>query len=115
MEVGRVDSKVICQGKSVSFKCKNSSLAMVIYSATYGRQVTGRTLCPYRENGIDLSVIKANDTNDERTCVEKNVTKTIMDLCDKKRKCIVTVTETYFGNHCRGIYKILKIIYACGR
>lgn len=115
VELGRVATKVICQGTTLKFKCKNSSLAMVIYAATYGRQEDGRTLCPFKEDLVDQSVIQANETDDNSVCSnEKNVTLEIMKLCDKKRRCIVTVNETYFGNPCKGIYKFLKIIYACG-
>lgn len=87
---------------------------MVIFAASYGRQEDGQTLCPFRKDLVDQSVIQANDTDDNSECKEKNVTTEIMKLCDKKRRCIVTVNETYFGNHCKGIYKFLKIIYACG-
>ena len=45
-------------------------------------------------------MIQANDTDDNSECKEKNVTTEIMKLCDKKRRCIVTVNDTYFGNHC---------------
>ena len=107
-------SKVICQGTTLKFKCENSSLAMVIYAATYGREEDGGTLCPFKEGLVDKSVILANATDDSSVCPEKNVTSQIMRLCDKKRRCIVTVNETYFGSHCKGIYKFLKIIYACG-
>ena len=75
----------------------------------------GRVVCPFREHLVDHSVIKANETDDETPCPEVNVTSQIMKLCDKKRRCIVTVNETYFGNPCRGIYKFVKIIYGCGK
>lgn len=114
MDVGRVASKVICQGTTLKFKCENTSLAMVIYAATYGREEDGRTLCPFRKGLVDESVILANETDDTSVCPEMNVTSQIMKLCDKKRRCIVTVNATYFGNHCKGIYKFLKVIYACG-
>ncbi|KAL9969683.1 hypothetical protein ACROYT_G021927 [Oculina patagonica] len=114
VDVGRVASKVICQGTTLKFKCENTSLAMVIYAATYGREEDGRTLCPFRQGLVDQSVILANETDDTSVCPEMNVTSQIMKLCDKKRRCIVTVNATYFGNHCKGIYKFLKVIYACG-
>ena len=107
-------SRVVCQGNTKTFNCNNSSLAMVIYAATYGRKVDRRTLCPFKENAADHSVIEANDTDDMSECPERNVTTDIMKLCDKKTHCMVTANETYFGNHCKGIYKILNIIYACG-
>ncbi|XP_078372351.1 uncharacterized protein LOC144656015 isoform X2 [Oculina patagonica] len=113
VDVGRVASKVICQGTTLKFKCENTSLAMVIYAATYGREEDGRTLCPFRQGLVDQSVILANETDDTSVCPEMNVTSQIMKLCDKKRRCIVTVNATYFGNHCKGIYKFLKVIYAC--
>lgn len=114
MNVGRVLSKVICQGTTIKLKCDNSSLAMVIYSATYGRVEDGRTLCPFRKENVGQSVILANDTDDDSECPEMNVTSQLMKLCDKKRRCIITVNDTYFGKHCKGIYKFLKVIYACG-
>ena len=112
--MGRVKSGIVCQGNTKTFNCNNSSLAIVIYAATYGRTVDGRTLCPFSKNVADHSVIEANDTDDKSNCPERNVTTDIMKLCDKRTQCMVTANETYFGNHCKGIYKILDILYGCG-
>lgn len=87
---------------------------MVIYSATYGREEYGDTVCPFKKELVDESVIQANDTNAYSKCLLKNITVQIMKLCDKKKRCTVTANRTYFGNHCKGIYKVLKVIYACG-
>ena len=112
--MGRVKSRVVCQGNTKTFNCNNSSLAMVIYAATYGRKVEGRTLCPFSKNVANHSMIEVKDTDDKSECPERNVTTDIMKLCDKRTQCIVTANEEYFGNHCKGIYKILNVIYACG-
>jgi len=113
-DIGRTFSKVICQGTTVKWNCRNSSLAMVIYTATYGREEYGDTVCPFKKPLVDDSVIQANDTNAYSKCPLKNITVRIMKLCDKKKRCTVTANKTYFGNHCKGVYKVLKVIYACG-
>jgi len=87
---------------------------MVIYTATYGREEYGDTVCPFKKPLVDDSVIQANDTNAYSKCPLKNITVRIMKLCDKKKRCTVTANKTYFGNHCKGVYKVLKVIYACG-
>lgn len=87
---------------------------MVIYTATYGREELGNTVCPFKKPLVDDSVIQANDTNAFSKCPLKNITVQIMKLCDKKKRCTVTANKTYFGNHCKGVYKFLKVIYACG-
>ena len=110
----RAKTKVVCQGRTEKLKCENSSQAMVIYSATYGRTEPGGTLCPFIKENVDQSTIDANDTDDLSKCHEKNVTLEIMKLCDKKRRCIMRTNQTFFGSYCKGIYKILKVIYACG-
>ena len=111
----RVSALPICQGKTVKFKCENSSLVIVIYAATYGRSYDGDTICRF-DDEVNPSVRKMNDTADDNSipCPERNVTLDIMRLCDFKRRCVVTANETYFGNPCKGVYKYLIILYACG-
>ncbi|XP_068754835.1 uncharacterized protein [Montipora capricornis] len=114
IQTERVSSKTICQGDTFHFECANSSLAMVIYSAWYGRKSGGDTLCPFNAADADPSVLRANDTNDNFVkCTYQNVTLDTMRLCEHRRRCVVTAKETYFGNPCKGVYKYLKIIYAC--
>ncbi|XP_068758235.1 uncharacterized protein [Montipora capricornis] len=111
-----ITSKTICQGNTFKFECANSSLAMVIiYIATYGRKSGGDTLCPFNAAKANPSVLRANDTDDNFVeCTYQNVTLDIMRLCEHRRRCVVTANETYFGNPCKGVYKYLQIIYACG-
>lgn len=89
---------------------------MVIFAATYGRSKSGRTVCRFDADKVDPSVKMLNDTDDNNTikCPERNTTLDVMRLCDYKSRCVVTVNETYFGNPCKGVYKYLTIIYACG-
>ncbi|XP_015774640.1 PREDICTED: uncharacterized protein LOC107352822 isoform X3 [Acropora digitifera] len=114
VQMERASSKTICQGKTVKFKCENSSLVIVIYAATYGRSKDGYTVCPF-DDEVDPSVRRMNDTADDNSipCPKRNVTLDIMRLCDFKRRCVVTANETYFGNPCKGVYKYLNIIYSC--
>ena len=97
-------------------ECANSSLVMVIYTATYGRSADGDTLCPFNAAEVDRSVLIANDTADDNSirCPERNTTLDVIGLCDYKRRCVVIANETYFGNPCKGVYKYLTIIYSCG-
>ena len=113
-DIGRTFSQVICQGRTEKWDCKNASLAMVIYTATYGREEYGHTLCPFDKTEIDNSVIKANDTDAYSECPLKNITVQIMKLCHKRKRCTVTANRNNLGNHCKGVYKVLKVIYACG-
>ena len=114
VQVGRVASQVVCQGTTLKFKCQNTSLAMVIYSAVYGREYKG-DVCPFAEAYVDDSVIRANETDDQTLCKVVDVTRLIRELCDKKRRCNFSVNETYFGNPCKKIYKYVNIIYGCGK
>ncbi|XP_068713714.1 uncharacterized protein [Montipora foliosa] len=110
-----VTSKTICQGNTFKFECANSSLAMVIYIATYGRKSGRHTLCSFNAAEADPSVLRANDTDDNFVdCTYQDVTLDTMRLCEHRRRCVVTANETYFGNPCKGVYKYLQIIYACG-
>ena len=99
-------------------KCDNSSLAIVVYTAKYGRTVQGRVVCPFNEK-VQQSVILANDTDDSSddatACGLVDVTMHVLRLCDKKKRCVVTANETYLGNPCKGVYKYLDIIYTCGQ
>jgi len=115
VQMERPSAKTICQGKTVKFKCENSSLVIVIYAATYGRSEDGYTICPF-DDEVDPSVRRMNDIADNNSipCPERNVTLDTMRLCDFKRRCVVTANETYFGNPCKGVYKYLIIIYSCG-
>ncbi|XP_067050057.1 uncharacterized protein [Acropora muricata] len=115
VQMERTSSKTICQGKTVKFKCENTSLVIVIYAATYGRSKDGYTVCPF-DDEVDPSVRRVNDIADNNSipCPERNVTLDTMRLCDFRRRCVVTANETYFGNPCKGVYKYLTIIYSCG-
>ncbi|XP_068713716.1 uncharacterized protein [Montipora foliosa] len=114
VRVIQITSKTICQGNTFKFECANSSLAMVIYIATYGRKSGGDTSCSFNAAEADPSVLRANDTDDNFVeCPYQDVTLDTKRLCEHRRRCVVTANETYFGNPCKGVYKYLQIIYAC--
>lgn len=115
VRVIKITSKTICQGNTFKFECANSSLTMVIFIATYGRKSGGDTLCSFNAAEADPSVLRANDTDDNFVeCTYRDVTLDTMRLCEHRRRCVVTANETYFGNPCKGVYKYLQIVYACG-
>ncbi|XP_048577876.1 uncharacterized protein LOC5513784 isoform X5 [Nematostella vectensis] len=114
-KIGDIQTQVTCQGKRARIRCNNDSLVIVIYTASYGRQEKGQIICPYDE---DLKTVEGvnGDTRDDYwgSCKMVDVTKQLSEACHKKKKCGINVGQEKLGQPCKGIYKYLKVIYACG-
>ncbi|EDO41976.1 predicted protein [Nematostella vectensis] len=115
-KIGDIQTQVTCQGKRARIRCNNDSLVIVIYTASYGRQEKGQIICPYDE---DLKTVEGvnGDTRDDYwgSCKMVDVTKQLSEACHKKKKCGINVGQEKLGQPCKGIYKYLKVIYACGQ
>ncbi|XP_032239246.2 uncharacterized protein LOC5513784 isoform X6 [Nematostella vectensis] len=113
-KIGDIQTQVTCQGKRARIRCNNDSLVIVIYTASYGRQEKGQIICPYDE---DLKTVEGvnGDTRDDYwgSCKMVDVTKQLSEACHKKKKCGINVGQEKLGQPCKGIYKYLKVIYAC--
>lgn len=98
----------------VKWYCRNLFFVMVIYIVIYGCEEDGDMVCFFKKFFVDDFVIQVNDINVFLKCLLKNIIVQIMKLCDKKKCCIVIVNKIYFGNYCKGVYKVFKVIYVCG-
>ncbi|KAK3754871.1 hypothetical protein QZH41_011350 [Actinostola sp. cb2023] len=82
-------------------------MVMVIFDAQYGRTEFGQRICPYKPYN------DKEDKDDQTTNCEIEVTARIRNICHKQRFCEVYVGKKLLGRPCEGVYKYLKIIYAC--
>ena len=73
-----------------------------IYTAQYGRFVSGQESCPHK------SVRYLTDYN----CIS-DVTPWMEMQCDNNKECVVKATNRNLGDPCKGIYKHLDIEFYC--
>ncbi|XP_031559601.1 uncharacterized protein LOC116295804 isoform X2 [Actinia tenebrosa] len=106
-KVGGLTNAIVCQGTKYDLRCANSSMLLVINSATYGREELGKIICPYD------SKFEKEDKDDKTKCKE-DVKPKVKELCHKRKACQLSATKEVFGSPCKGIYKYLLVIYACG-
>ena len=99
-----LDNTIACQGKQLKLRCHNTSLALKIYSAMYGRTEAGNQICPY-ENW---------DEDSDYYCGESDVTSRLETICDRRTKCRIQVERAVFGDICPGKDLYLQVIYSCG-
>ncbi|GCC30469.1 protein eva-1 homolog C [Chiloscyllium punctatum] len=94
-------SKVVCEGKALKLRCKNSTL-INIYSATYGRMMNGNKACP--------SNLKLPDIE----CLSHTALEVVSTNCYGKQNCKIIASSHYFGDPCfPGTQKYLSVIYVC--
>ncbi|XP_031559602.1 uncharacterized protein LOC116295804 isoform X3 [Actinia tenebrosa] len=105
-KVGGLTNAIVCQGTKYDLRCANSSMLLVINSATYGREELGKIICPYD------SKFEKEDKDDKTKCKE-DVKPKVKELCHKRKACQLSATKEVFGSPCKGIYKYLLVIYAC--
>ncbi|XP_063687964.1 uncharacterized protein LOC134821203 isoform X1 [Bolinopsis microptera] len=91
----------ICQGDTTSLVCPEGRV-LKIYTAQYGRFVSGQESCPHK------SVRYLTDYN----CIS-DVTPWMEMQCDNKKECVVKATNRNLGDPCKGIYKHLDIEFYC--
>lgn len=91
----------ICQGDTTSLVCPEGRV-LKIYTAQYGRFVSGQESCPHK------SVRYLTDYN----CIS-DVTPWMEMQCDNNKECVVKATNRNLGDPCKGIYKHLDIEFYC--
>jgi len=91
---------IICEGSSASLSC-SSGKVIQITSAHFGRTTDGST-CPGANS--DVTTCEGNPTSDMTA---------VTGLCNKKTSCVLTPTDTLFGDPCYGTYKYLAATYQC--
>jgi len=91
----------ICQGDTTSLVCPEGRV-LKIYSAQYGRFVSGQESCPHK------SVRYMREYN----CIS-DVTPYMEMQCDNNKECVVKATNRNLGDPCKGIYKHLDIEFYC--
>lgn len=100
---GDIVNIIICQEETKNIRCQNSSYAINIHGATYGRTQTGVTVCPYAGSENDFYF----------NCGENEVTAKLTQKCKRKKKCLIKAGKDVFGDPCNG-HAYLSIVYSCG-
>ncbi|KAL5250114.1 hypothetical protein ACHWQZ_G015993 [Mnemiopsis leidyi] len=91
----------ICQGDTTSLFCPDERV-LKIYTAQYGRFVSGQESCPHKS-------VRSMSSYD---CIS-DVTPYMEMQCDDKKECVVKATNRNLGDPCKGIYKHLDIEFYC--
>lgn len=92
----------ICQGDTTSLVCPEGRV-LKIYTATYGRFVSGEEACPGKRVGTSHGTFN---------CMQ-DVTDYLEMTCDNKKECVVRATNRNLGDPCKGIFKHLDIKFYC--
>ncbi|XP_065667089.1 uncharacterized protein LOC100200514 isoform X4 [Hydra vulgaris] len=87
-----------CEGSNLKIDCNGKGLIEIV-DANYGRTVSG--VCP-----------GANDLNTKCDNKKKSL-EVINNVCSAKSSCIITASNTVFGDPCVGTYKYLEVQYRC--
>lgn len=97
--IGSNERKVVtCEDQQLDIGCGREEVINVI-SAMYGR--TDNHTC-------------SNETNPATTsCRAKHATEIVRGQCQGKNECIVTASNSVFGDPCFGTLKYLTVTYKC--
>lgn len=107
--VSKMMPAIVCQGTDKTLSCSNTSMVLVINKAWYGREDVGKIICPYN------SKLEKDDVDDKTIGCQQDVKPKLRKLCHKRKTCQLSARKKVFGRPCKGIYKYLQIIYACGK
>lgn len=88
-----------CQNKTIKLKCERPKV-LEIRAADYGR-------------GED-SICKKDRKSDE-ACKLVDKTEAVKSLCNNRRRCIMKVSTSIFGDPCAGLNTYLNVMYVCGK
>ncbi|PAV81506.1 hypothetical protein WR25_10021 [Diploscapter pachys] len=95
-----------CDGEQVTLQCPKHT-QIIIETGFYGRVVPESQLCPGRMPS------QGKKTYDE-TCDVIQAHTRLSELCDKRRKCTITVdAKTFEGDPCPSTSKYLQMSYKC--
>jgi len=96
-----VNRITICQGEIGSISC-NPGQSLRIYSAYYGRFVSGEEACPHR----------TVTPNTDLSCIA-DVSAKVQRQCDGHHRCSVKAANRNFEDRCRSVFKHLDIEFYC--
>uniref|UniRef100_G3NPV0 SUEL-type lectin domain-containing protein n=2 Tax=Gasterosteus aculeatus aculeatus TaxID=481459 RepID=G3NPV0_GASAC len=90
---------VTCEHSLTHLTC-DQGLIISVYGATYGRH--DQTTCVY---GRPASETQNTDCSQPGSSVSQS--------CNGKNSCIITASNSVFGDPCPGTYKYLEVAYIC--
>lgn len=94
-------SMVTCEGKKSTVSCAHKpGTSLHITHANYGRTALDVCLHPI------LSTANSN-------CRESNSLTVVRQLCEHRVSCMITASNSVFGDPCGGIYKYLEVGFEC--
>ncbi|KAL0977971.1 hypothetical protein UPYG_G00164120 [Umbra pygmaea] len=91
---------ITCEGSDAQLQCDCGTIH--ILSANYGRTDTQVCAIGRPENQIS-----------NNKCVDITSNHKITESCEGKQKCVISASNSVFGDPCYGTYKYLDIIYTC--
>ncbi|XP_021348638.1 zonadhesin-like isoform X2 [Mizuhopecten yessoensis] len=92
-----IHRELLCEWKMKTIKC-DAGETIKIMSAMYGRK--SRSVCPHAA----MSNLK---------CEAKSSMGKVSQACDGKDKCVLSASNSVFGDPCGGTFKYLDVKYAC--
>ncbi|XP_069114973.1 IgGFc-binding protein-like [Argopecten irradians] len=92
-----LNSELLCEHKTKSIRC-DGGRTIKITKASYGR--TTKSICPH--NSIRTT-----------KCDAKSAMSKVREACDGRDTCVLSASNSVFGDPCRGTFKYLEVQYAC--
>ncbi|OWF49551.1 L-rhamnose-binding lectin CSL3 [Mizuhopecten yessoensis] len=92
-----IKTEVVCEGRRKTIKC-DAGETIKVMSSMYGR--TTKSVCPNRA------------TYNVKCKATSSMAK-VSEACDGTSECILSASNTVFGDPCRGTYKYLEVEYKC--
>ncbi|XP_028309274.1 L-rhamnose-binding lectin SML-like [Gouania willdenowi] len=90
---------VACEGSEVQLNCGRRRAIKVI-SAFYGRR--DATTCAFKQSEEDV-----------KECF--NPTEKVAESCNEKSRCVISATQSVFGEACADTSNYLEVVYVCRR
>ncbi|KAL6119982.1 uncharacterized protein ACO6RY_04435 [Pungitius sinensis] len=89
-----------CEHSLAHLQC-DQGLIISVYGATYGRH--DQSTCAYRRPATETL----------NTDCSLPSTSVVSESCNGKNSCIITVSNSVFGDPCHGTFKYLEVAYIC--
>ena len=97
----QIPSYAACEYGKLPIACPYGHKIQVTY-ANYGRLIPSSIFCPYYT------------THDDKTdCIASDATSIVQNICDGQPKCIISASNSIFGDPCVDTYKYLEVEYEC--
>uniref|UniRef100_UPI001A987F76 L-rhamnose-binding lectin SML-like n=1 Tax=Gasterosteus aculeatus aculeatus TaxID=481459 RepID=UPI001A987F76 len=88
-----------CEGSLANLQC-DQGLQIRVYGADYGRRDT--TTCIYKRPDAQVQNVLCSAPSPK-----------VAERCNGKNNCIITASNSVFGDPCPGTYKYLEVAYIC--